>query len=82
MNIYCGNLSYGAEEQTLKELFEAHGEVVSVKIIKDRETGRSRGFAFVEMADEESGKKAVEALNGKDYDGRALKVNVAKPKRF
>lgn len=80
MNIYVGNLSFGATEESLRQLFESHGEVSSVKIIVDRLTGKSRGFGFVEMPDNAHGKAAVDALNGNDSDGRALKVSEAKPK--
>lgn len=80
MNIYVGNLSWGSTEEALRALFEAHGEVESVKIITDRYTGRSRGFGFVEMPNEEEGRTAVSALDGKELDGRALKVNEARPR--
>ena len=80
MNIYVGNLSWSSTEDAVRALFEAHGEVESVKIITDRYTGRSRGFGFVEMPNEEEGRAAVSALDGKDLDGRALKVNEARPR--
>lgn len=80
MNIYVANLSFQATEDKLKELFESCGVVDSVKIISDKITGRSRGFAFVEMPDENEGKKAVSVINGKDFLGRNLVVNVARPK--
>jgi RNA recognition motif-containing protein len=80
MNIYVGNLSWSSTEDALRALFEAHGEVESVKIITDRYTGRSRGFGFVEMPNEEEGRTAVSALDGKELDGRALKVNEARPR--
>ena len=80
MNIYVGNISYGISEEELKELFGQYGEVVSVKIITDRETGRSRGFAFVEMSNDEEAKKAIEELNGKENNGRTLTVNEARPR--
>ncbi len=79
--IYVGNISYGMREDTLKELFEQYGEVTSVNIVKDRMTGRSRGFGFVEMADKDEAEKAIEALNGTDVDGRNIRVNVARSKR-
>ena len=79
--IYVGNLSYGMREDTLKELFEQYGEVTSVKIVKDRMTGRSRGFGFVEMSDRDEAEKAIEALNETDVDGRNIRVNVARSKR-
>lgn len=78
MNIFVGNLSYSSTEDSLRALFEAHGEVTSVKIITSRETGRSRGFAFVEMANEEEARTAIAELDGTELDGRALKVNEAR----
>lgn len=80
MNIYVGNLSWGSTEDSVRALFEAHGEVESVKIITDRYTGRSRGFGFVEMPNDEEARAAVSALDGQDLDGRALKVNEARPR--
>ena len=80
MNIYVGNLSYSLSEQELRDAFAAHGEVSSVKILSDRETGRSRGFGFVEMPNQSEGEAAVEQLNGKDLGGRALRVNEARPR--
>ncbi len=80
MNIYVGNLPYTISEDGLRELFEAHGAVTSARIITDRETGRSRGFGFVEMADAEGGKKAIEELNRQEHEGRTLVVNEARPK--
>lgn len=77
--IYVGNLSYDSTEQSMRDLFEQYGAVHSVKMIEDRETGRSRGFGFVEM-DSEEADQAITALNGADLDGRALKVNEAKPR--
>jgi RNA recognition motif-containing protein len=76
--IYVGNLSFQTTEQTLTDLFAEHGKVEGVSIITDRITGRSRGFAFVEMADSAEAKAAMEALNGHEFDGRALKVAEAK----
>ncbi len=81
MNIYVGNISFNSSEQDLKDLFGEFGEVTSVKIISDRETGRSKGFGFIEMAEEGSGDKAIEALDGKEVGGRNLRVNKARPKR-
>ena len=80
MNIYVGNLSYGMSEQELRDAFAAFGDVASVKILSDRETGRSRGFGFVEMPNQSEGEAAVSQLNGKDLDGRALRVNEARPR--
>jgi RNA recognition motif-containing protein len=81
MNIYAGNLPWGLSEEDLREAFEAFGEVVSVKIIKDKFTGRSRGFGFVEMPNQEEGESAISALNGKDFKGREIVVNQARPRR-
>jgi RNA recognition motif-containing protein len=80
MNIFVGNLSYNTTEQSLQTLFAAHGTVSSVKIVIDRETGRSRGFAFVEMANDSEGAVAMKAIDGSSLDGRALKVNEARPR--
>lgn len=80
MNIYVGNLSYSTEEDDLRTLFGEFGEVKSVNIIMDRETGRSKGFAFVEMDNEDEGTKAIDALNEKDFNDRKLNVNVARPR--
>ena len=79
MKLYVGNLSFNTSQQDLSELFAAVGTVESTNIIEDRETGRSRGFGFVEMSSKEEGKSAIEQLNGKEIDGRELKVNEAKP---
>ena len=79
-NIYVGNLPWAYKDDTLRELFEEHGEVSDAKVIVDRMSGRSRGFGFVEMASEEDAATAIEALNGYDADGRELKVNEAKPR--
>ena len=78
MNIYVGNLSWNSTEEGLQAAFEAFGEVTSAKIISDRETGRSRGFGFVEMTDASAAKQAIEAMNDKDLDGRTLRVNEAR----
>ena len=80
-NIYVGNCSYDLTDEQLRDLFATYGDVDRVSIIRDRETGRSRGFAFVEMSDSAAALAAIEGLNGTDLDGRALKVNEAKPKR-
>ena len=80
MNIYVGNLSYDAAEDDLRQAFESYGEVVSVNIIKDKNTGRSRGFGFVEMASDEAGQSAVDGLNGSELSGRNLNVNIARPR--
>ena len=80
MNIYVGNLSYNTTEDDLRTKFSAFGTVDSVKVIADRDTGRSKGFAFIEMSDQSSGNAAIEGLNGQDVDDRALKVNEARPR--
>lgn len=80
MNIYVGNLSYQMTDEELQELFEQFGAVTRVNIIKDRETGRSKGFGFVEMEDEAAGEKAIEALDGEESGGRNLRVNKARPR--
>ncbi len=80
MNIYVGNLSFEASEDDVRQAFAAHGEVTSVNIITDRETGRPRGFGFVEMASEEEARKAIAALNETEIGGRAVIVNEARPK--
>jgi RNA recognition motif-containing protein len=77
-NLYVGNLTFGTTSADLQSLFGAHGEVTKAQVITDRETGRSRGFGFVEMASAEAAKAAITALNGKSIDGRELTVNVAK----
>jgi len=79
-NIFVGNLSFNTGEDELRQLFEAYGQVDRVSIMTDRETGRSRGFGFVEMANEEEGEKAIAALNGQQVGGRKLNVNEARPK--
>ena len=79
-NIYVGNLAYAATEDDIREAFEKHGEVSSVNIIMDRETGRSKGFAFVEMSDGEQAKQAIEELNLSAIAGRNVTVNEARPK--
>jgi len=80
VNIYVGNLSHDATEDSLREAFEAFGQVESVNIIKDRFSGESRGFGFVEMPSKEEAGKAIEEMNGKDLMGRAVSVNEARPK--
>ena len=82
MDIYVGNLPYSATEEDVTGLFAAHGPVERVKIITDRETGRSKGFAFVTLGDQSQLNSAIEALNGYDYQGRALRVNASEPKEF
>lgn len=80
MNIYVGNLPYKSNDQDLVDLFSQFGEVARTSIIMDRESGRSRGFGFVEMPDRNAGQAAIEALNGKEYGGRYLTVNEARPR--
>jgi RNA recognition motif-containing protein len=80
-NLYVGNLSYSTTNADLSELFGAMGEVVSVNLITDRMSGRSKGFAFVEMAEYDAAQKAINELNGKEVDGRTIKVAEARPKR-
>ena len=80
MNIYVGNLLREATEGDLRQTFEAFGQVTSVKIITDRDTGDSRGFGFVEMPDHQEAKSAISGLDGKDLKGRTLKVNEARPR--
>ncbi len=79
-NIYVGNLSFDVSDAQLQEAFGAHGAVSKASVVTDRMTGRSRGFGFVEMANDDEGNAAIEALNGSDLGGRALTVNLAKPK--
>lgn len=79
-NLYVGNLSYNTTQQQLQEMFEEYGEVVSANVITDRDTGRSRGFGFVEMANEDEANAAIDALNGQEMDGRSLTVNEARPR--
>jgi len=80
MKIYVGNMSFDSSETELRKAFEAHGQVDSVTIIMDRDTGRPKGFGFVEMANDAEAKKAIEGLNGKDFMGRTLNVNEARPR--
>src|SRR5207245_2970150 len=78
--LYVGNLTYGSTDATLRQLFEAHGTVTSAQIIMDRDTGRSKGFGFVEMSSDQEAQAAIAALNGKEIDGRTLTVNEARPR--
>lgn len=80
MNIYVSNLSYAIDDADLKTLFEEYGEISSAKVITDRETGRSRGFGFVEMSDNEAAQKAVTELDQAEYDGKVIRVSEARPK--
>jgi len=80
MNIYVGNLNYRVREEDLKQVLEEYGVVDSVKIIKDRDTGRSKGFAFVEMANDDEAKKAIDELNEAEYEGRQMVVKEARPR--
>ncbi|MBN1555772.1 MAG: RNA-binding protein [Phycisphaerae bacterium] len=80
MNIYVGNLPYNTTDSDLEQIFAAHGSVDRAKVIIDRNTGRSRGFGFVEMNDDNEGRAAIEAMNGQDMGGRALNVNEARPR--
>ena len=79
-NVFVGNLSFQTTESELRSAFEPYGEVLRVRMMTDRETGRSRGFAFVEMANDEEATRAIESLNGKDVGGRTLNVSEARPK--
>ena len=78
--LFVGNLSFNTTETQLRDMFSAHGVVAEVNLMMDRETGRPRGFGFITMSSDEEAQKAIEGLNGKDMDGRALTVNVAKPR--
>jgi RNA recognition motif-containing protein len=80
MNIYVGNLSWNLKDQDLSNLFATHGEVVSAKIVTDKFTGRSKGFGFVEMANDDQAQAAIAALNGSEVDGRNIVVNESRPK--
>jgi RNA recognition motif-containing protein len=79
MNIYVSNLNYRTESDSLQELFAEYGEVTSARIITDRETGRSRGFGFVEMANDSEGQNAISKLNETDFEGKTISVNIARP---
>ena len=76
--LYVGNLSYRTEQESLRSLFSQYGEVVSATVLTDRDTGRSRGFGFVEMADQDAASAAIQGLNGTEFEGRMLKVNEAR----
>jgi cold-inducible RNA-binding protein len=78
--LYVGNLAFGVGDSDLQQMFGAHGTVQSAQVIMDRDTGRSKGFGFVEMGSDQEAQSAIQALNGKETDGRALKVNEARPK--
>ncbi len=80
MNIYVGNMSYDTTEDQLRQAFESYGEVLSVNIITDRDSGRPKGFGFVEMASKDEATAAIEGLNGKEMGGRTLNVNEARPR--
>ena len=80
MNIYVANLNYSVNAQNLRELFAAYGEIASAKVIMDRETGRSKGFGFVEMTNDEEGQRAIDQLNQSEYEGKVIKVSVARPR--
>lgn len=80
MNIYVSNLNFSTTSESLQELFAEYGEVTSAKIITDRETGRSRGFGFVEMSDDTEGQKAISELNETDFEGKTINVTVARPR--
>jgi RNA recognition motif-containing protein len=80
MNIYVGNLSYNTTDQELQDLFSPYGSVVSARVISDRFTGRSRGFGFVEMSDDDTARKAIAELDGQDFQGRSLRVNESQPR--
>lgn len=80
LNIYVGNLPYSVNEDDLRNLFSEFGEVSNAHVISDRDTGRSKGFGFVEMDNSEDGQKAIEALDGSDLSGRNIRVNEAKPR--
>ena len=81
MNIYVGNLNYRVREDDLKAVLEQFGAVESVKVVKDRDTGRSKGFAFVEMQDDDEARKAIEELNEKEFEGRQMVVKEALPRK-
>ena len=80
MNIYVGNVSFKMTDEDLREAFEAHGEVRSASIVMDRDTGRSRGFGFVEMPDNDEAEAAIKALDGEEIQGRPVRVNEARPR--
>ncbi|MDO5570749.1 MAG: RNA-binding protein [Bacteroidales bacterium] len=80
MNLFIGNLSWAISDADLRDLFAEYGEIKSAKVIKDRETGKSRGFAFVELADENEAKRAISELNGASYDSKVISVTEARPR--
>jgi RNA recognition motif-containing protein len=80
MNIYVSNLSYNSTSESLQTLFEEYGTVTSANIIMDRETGRSRGFGFVEMPEDQEGQRAIDELNDTNFEGKTISVNVARPR--
>ncbi len=80
MNIYVGNLSFDATEEDLRQAFDPYGEISSVRVITDRDSGRSKGFGFVEMANDTEAQSAISGLNGKELQGRTLKVDEARPR--
>jgi RNA recognition motif-containing protein len=80
MKLYVGNLPFSTGDDQLRSIFESHGEVTSATVVMDRDTGRSRGFGFVEMSNDEEARAAIEATNGQSIDGRAIVVNEAKPR--
>jgi RNA recognition motif-containing protein len=80
MNIYVSNLSYDTTTESLQELFAEYGEISSANIIKDRDSGRSRGFGFVEMPNDANAQKAIDELNNSDFEGKTITVNMARPK--
>ena len=80
MNIYVGNMPYDTTEETLRNVFEAHGKVDSINIVIDRQTGKHRGFGFIEMSSDDEARAAIEALNGSDFGGRKLTVSEARPR--
>jgi cold-inducible RNA-binding protein len=80
MNIYVGNLSYSATENSIKDLFEGYGQVTTAKIVTDKFTGSSRGFGFIEMPNDDEAQRAIAELNGKDFEGRKIVVNESRPR--
>jgi RNA recognition motif-containing protein len=80
MKLYVGNLPWSVDDAKLKELFAAYGEITEAVVIKDKFSGRSKGFGFVTIADDEAAKKAIEEMNGKEIEGREIKVNEAQPR--
>ena len=80
MDIYVGNLAYKTTDDDLRTLFSSHGEVTSARVVTDRVSGQSKGFGFVEMPDRDAAQKAIDAINGQDFQGRKLRVNESQPK--